>query len=498
MTIADKDICSMSDTAYDLVIRNGLIGTSTTQFEADLAISGESIAAIGRGLGRGAREIDAKGMMVLPGGIDVHAHIEQLSAGGIMNADTWESATVSAAHGGTTTVMAFAAQHVGMDLSQVVADYSGLAEKGAVTDYAFHLMISDPTEQLLNEHLPQLLKNGHASIKAFMTYDRIRLHDEQMLDLMAVAREHGAMVCVHAENHGMISWMSKRLVERGYTAPKYHAISHPRTSEPEAFERLIRMSALLDQPIMIFHVSTEEGAAAIRKARGEGVKVFAETCPQYLFLTAQDMDKPGMEGAKWMCSPPPRTVADQEAMWRALDLGDLQTVSSDHAPYAFDETGKLSAGPNANFKQIANGLPGLETRMPMLFDAMVSQGRLGLSKFVELTSAAPARIYNLPNKGDIAIGKDADVVIWDPSRSVALSDATVHDRTGFTPYAGRTLQGWPQTVIRRGETIVEDGALLAKPGSGRFLARKGGPACTPTGRFEAEMNPERNFGATLL
>jgi dihydropyrimidinase len=488
----------MSETAYDLVIRNGLIGTSSNQFEADLAISGESIAAIGRGLGRGAREIDAKGMMVLPGGIDVHAHIEQLSAGGIMNADTWESATVSAAHGGTTTVMAFAAQHVGMDLSQVVADYSGLAEKGAVIDYAFHLMISDPTEQLLTEHLPTLLKNGHASIKAFMTYDKIRLHDEQMLDLMAVAREHGAMVCVHAENHGMISWMAKRLVDRGYTAPKYHAISHPRTSEVEAFERLIRMSALLDQPIMIFHVSTAEGAAAIRKARGEGVKVFAETCPQYLFLTAQDMDKPGIEGAKWMCSPPPRTVADQEAMWRALDLGDLQTVSSDHAPYAFDETGKLSAGPNANFKQIANGLPGLETRLPMLFDAMVSKGRLGLAKFVELTSAAPARIYNLPNKGDIAIGKDADIVIWDPGRSVTLSDAMVHDRTGFTPYAGRTVQGWPQTVIRRGETIVQDGTTLAKTGSGRFLARTGGPACAPTGRFEAEMDPERNFGAKLL
>jgi dihydropyrimidinase len=185
-------------------------------------------------------------------------------------------------------------------------------------------------------------------------------------------------------------------------------------------------------------------------------------------------------------------------MWRALELGDLQTVSSDHAPYAFDETGKLSAGPDANFKQIANGLPGLETRLPMLFDAMVSKGRLGLSKFVELTSAAPARIYNLPNKGDIAIGKDADVVIWDPAKSVTLSDAMVHDRTGFTPYAGRTVQGWPQTVIRRGETIVHDGTTLAKTGSGRFLARTGGPACAPTGRFEAEMDPERNFGATLL
>ena len=366
-----------------------------------------------------------------------------------------------------------------------------------MVDYSFHMIVADPTEATIREHLPALIREGHASIKVFMTYDRLLVQDEAMLDVLMAARENRALVCVHAENHGMIAWMGRRLVERGYTAPKFHAMSHPRVSEPEAFDRLIAMAALIDQPIMIFHVSTAEGAAAVRRARGEGLKVFAETCPQYLFLTARDLDKPGLEGAKWMCSPPPRTEADQEALWRALALGDLQTISSDHAPYAFDQTGKLSAGSNPSFKQIANGLPGLETRLPLLFDAMVSKGRLGVERFVDLTATAPARIYNLPRKGSIAIGADADIAIWDPEKSVTLTDAMMHDRTGYTPYAGRTVQGWPVTVLRRGEIIVENGRLEARPGSGRFLPRSGGWAAEPSGRFEAEMDPARNFGAVL-
>jgi dihydropyrimidinase len=488
----------MSEPVYDCVIRGGQVATSREVFTADIGISGESIAAIGRDLPPGRREIQAAGKFVLPGGVDSHCHIEQLSAGGLMNADTWESATTAAAFGGTTTVIAFAAQHVGMDLARVVEDYSGLARRGAIVDYAFHMIVSDPTEATLREHLPALIRAGHASIKAFMTYDKIRLHDEQMLDVMLAARENRALVCVHAENHGMIAWMARRLIEKGYVAPRYHGISHPRVSETEAFERLIAMSTLLDQPIMIFHVSTAEGAAVIRRARGERVKVFAETCPQYLFLTKDDLDKPGVEGAKWMCSPPPREAGDQEALWRALALGDLQTVSSDHAPYAFDGTGKLSAGANPNFKQIANGLPGLEVRMPLMFDAMVSQGRLGLEAFVELTATAPARIYNLPRKGSVTVGYDADLAIWDPGKRVTFSDAAVHDRTGFTPFAGRTVQGWPEIVMRRGEVVVEDARLTASAGSGRWLPREGGAACEPTGRLAPEMDPARNFGARLI
>jgi dihydropyrimidinase len=488
----------LPDQAYDLVIRGGTVGTASDVFAADVGITGETVVALGSKLAPGKTEIDARGKLVLPGGVDAHAHIEQLSAAGIMNADTFETATRSAAFGGTTSVISFAAQHVGMDAQQVVSDYTALARRGAMIDYAFHVIIADVTEKVIAQDIPALVGQGFSSIKIFMTYDRLRVEDEKLLDILAAARAARALVCVHAENHGVISWMAKRLVEKGYVAPKYHAVSHPRLSESEAFTRLIAFSELLDQPVMIFHVSTREGAAVIREARGRGVKVFAETCPQYLFLTAADLDREGIEGAKWMCSPPTRAAEDQDALWRALELGDLQLVSSDHAPYRFDETGKLLAGPNPNFKQIANGMPGLESRLPLLFDAMVSKGRLGLAKFVELTATAPAKIYNLPKKGAIAVGNDADIAIWDPRRSVTLSDAAMHDRTGYTPYAGRAIAGWPDTVLLRGRVLIDGGQCRGRAGEGRLMLRDGGEAATPSGRLVAEMDEARNFGAKLI
>jgi dihydropyrimidinase len=249
---------------------------------------------------------------------------------------------------------------------------------------------------------------------------------------------------------------------------------------------------------MIYHVSSAEGVAIIRAARRRGLKVFAETCPQYLFLTKNDLDKPGIEGAKWMCSPPLRETSDQEALWQALSLGDLQLVSSDHAPYAFNEKGKLMAGESANFKQIPNGMPGLQARLPLLFDAMVSNGRFGAEKFVEWTAAAPAQIYGLaPRKGSIAVGADADIAIWDPDKQVTFADADVVDGAGYTPYVGRTVRGWPVTVLRRGEIIAENGRCLAAPGSGEFLPRDGGPAAEPLGRPSPEFDPQKNFGAQL-
>src|SRR5688572_27649808 len=291
--------CPMPE-AFDCVVRGGHVGTAVDEFDADVGIKDGVIAAIGRNLPAGASEIDARGKLVLPGGIDPHAHIEQLSSSGLVNADTFESATTAAAFGGTTTVIPFAAQHVGMNLMTVVEDYMALARKGAIVDYTFHMIITDPTEVTVKEHIPALVPQGHATLKVFMTYDRMQVGDEGLLDILLAARRQQALVCVHAENHGMISWMGKRLVEKGYTAPKYHTISHPRGSEAEAINRLITFAELIDQPIMIFHVSTAEGVAAIRQARGRGLKVFAETCPQYLFMTADDLDKPGLEGAKWM------------------------------------------------------------------------------------------------------------------------------------------------------------------------------------------------------
>lgn len=483
---------------FDVVIRGGTVANAVDTMRADVGIKDGTIAAIGRGLGSGTRDIDATGKLVLPGGVDTHAHIEQVASNGQLNADTFETATKSAAFGGTTSVICFACQHRGDSLAAVHEDYAARAQRGAVIDYSFHLLLTDPTEKVLNEELPPLVKAGNASIKVFMTYDLMNVGDEALLDILIKARELGALVAVHAENNGMISWLGKRLVARGYTDAKYHAVSHPRGSEAEAFHRLIAFCELIDQPVIIYHVATAEGAAVIREARGRGVKVFAETCTHYLFMTKQDLVKPPGEGAKFVCSPPLREETDQEALWQALALGDLQMVTSDHAPYTLDENGKYAHGANPSFKQTSNGMPGLETRLPMLFDAMVSKGRYGVNDFVKWTATEPARVYGLGGrKGTIAIGADGDIAIWDPDRKVTLSDDGVHDNTGYTPFAGREVTGWPVTVIRRGDVIVENGECTAAAGSGQHLAREGGEAAKPTGRLSPEFDPERNFGAEL-
>ncbi|MFL5334778.1 MAG: dihydropyrimidinase [Geminicoccaceae bacterium] len=483
---------------YDLVVRGGTVATATGSFAADVAVRGEVIVTVGQKLAAGRREIDASGKLVLPGGVDSHCHIEQLSASGLVNADTFASATISAAFGGTTTVIPFAAQHVGMSLTRVVEDYHAAAARGALVDYAFHMILCDPRPEILAEELPPLARAGHASLKVFLTYDRLRVEDAQFLDVLEAARVHGLMVCVHAENHGMITWIGKKLLAGGYREPRYHVPSHPRLGEIEAIGRAIACAALVDQPLMIFHVSTAEGAGVIHRARGEGRKVWGETCTQYLTMTARDLDRPGVEGAMWMCSPPLREESDQEALWWALEIGTLQAVSSDHAPYRMDASGKLALGPDSNFKEIANGMPGLELRLPVLFDAMVSHGRLGLDKFVELTATAPARIYGLdPAKGSIAVGADADLAVWDPERTVEIVEGPRYDGAGYTPFAGRTIKGWPVTVVRRGQVIVADRTLHAAAASGRFLPRTGGAAARPLGRSEAELDPVRNFGATL-
>jgi dihydropyrimidinase len=478
----------MAGETFSLVIRGATAALPHGVVRADIGIRDETIVAIGEHLAPGANELDASGRLVLPGGVDPHAHIEQISGAGLLNADTFESATTSAAFGGTTTVIPFAAQHVGMALDRVVADYHRLAERGAVIDYAFYMILADPNEETLKRHVPKLVREGHASIKVFMTYDRIKVDDEQLLNVLQAARDNGAFVCVHAENHGMITFMVKRLLGNGLTAPSAFDMSHPRLAEVDAIQRLAVMSRFIDQPLMVFHVSTAEGAAVVRRARAEGVKMFGETCTQYLLLTSDELRKPGLEGAKWMCSPPLRTTADQEALWQALARDDLQVISSDHAPYRFDATGKLSAGAHPTFKEIANGLPGVEARMPLMFDAMVTRGRLGLEKFVALTSTAPAKIYGLyPRKGALAVGSDADIAIWDPHKTVRLTGALMHDRTGYTPYEGRSVTGWPEIVLSRGRVVVRDGKLQVAPGSGRFLPRQAGEAAKPAGSPACEI-----------
>jgi dihydropyrimidinase len=484
---------------HDIVIKGGTVVTAKGTFRADVGVVGETIAAIGINLPAGKREISAAGKLVLPGGVDPHAHIEQVSASGRLNSDTWESATGAAALGGTTTVIAFAAQHVGMNLRKVVDDYRQLARRGAMIDYSFHLLLADPTSETLDHDVPVLTREGYASIKVFTTYDRLKVDDEQLLDVLLAARRSGSFVCIHAENHGAIKWMVKHLLAGGHHSLTSHLLSHPRTAELEAIERMVRLAALVDQPIMVFHVSTAEGAAIIRRARGQGLKVFGETCPQYLLLTEDDLINAGPQAAKWICSPPLRRASDQQALWGALDRGDLKAVSSDHAPYAFDETGKFYAGANPRFDQVPSGMPGIELRMPLLFDAMVSNNKLGASKFVELTATAPAELYGLfPRKGAINPGSDADIAIWDADRETIITNEAVHDRTGHTPYIGRRIRGWPVTVLRRGQVVVEDGALTARVGSGQFLARTAGAAAFPAGVNSPEHETMAKLGISSL
>jgi dihydropyrimidinase len=458
---------------FELTIRNGTVANADATFRADIGIIDGRIAVIAENLPPGPRDIDAAGRLVLPGGIDSHCHVEQLSGSGVMTADDFHSATVSAAFGGTTTIIPFAAQHRGMALPQVVEDYHACAGPKAVIDYGFHLIVSDPTEEALSTHLPALIAQGYTSFKVYMTYDKLKLDDFQLLDILDTASTHGALVMVHAENNDMIKWIAQRLLARGHTAPKFHATSHDPLAEAEATNRVIALSRLMDTPVLIVHVSGIEAVKTIRAAQTLGARVYGETCPQYLFLTASDIDRPGLEGAMFCCSPPPRDEASQEAVWEGLANGTFQVFSSDHAPYRYDATGKLPKGDATTFKEMANGVPGIELRLPLLFSEGVGRGRLSLNQFVALTATNHASMYGLSHrKGSIAVGLDADIALWDAGREVTIRAANIHDKAGYTPYEGRVIHGWPETVISRGRVIVRDGALHAERGSGMFISRK--------------------------
>jgi dihydropyrimidinase len=458
----------------DLLIHGGTVVTPDGIRRADIAISHGRIRSLdpvpSPDPASGTRFLDATGRLVLPGGIDPHAHIEQLSGMGLMNADSFETATRSAALGGTTTVISFAAQKPGERIADTIAAYEALARRGAMVDHAFHLMVTDPAVPGFATDLAALAAEGHRSVKVFTTYN-IGLTDAQILEVMTAARAVGALVCVHAETDALLDWTKARLLATGHTRPLHHAIAHPRMAEIEAVERMCRFAEFLAQPVMLFHISTAEGAEAVARAKARGAPVRAETCPHYLLMTAEVLDRPGMEGAKVMCSPPQRTPSDQTALWAALADGTLDLVSSDHAPYRMDATGKLAAGPALAFDRIANGLPGLETRLPLLFDAMVTKGKGGPEAFARLTATAPARLYGLKGKGEIAPGFDADLVLWDPARRVTYAANDLHDNAGYNPWEGHTVTGWPETVLLRGEVIADGGQCRATPGTGRRVPR---------------------------
>ena len=481
----------------DLVIRNGTVATASDTFKADIGITGGRITAIAESLSAD-REIDASGKLVLPGGIEAHCHIAQESATGGMTADDYRSGSISAAYGGNSCFVPFAAQHRGMGVIETLDLYDSRAEGASVIDYGYHLIVANPTEKALTEELPQAFARGVTSFKVFMTYDLMKIDDGQFLDILSVAKRHGALTMVHAENSGIIKWISDRLVAAGHTQPRYHAISHPVAAEAEAINRAITLARFVDAPLLIVHVSTPEGAGLVAKARLDGAKIFGETCPQYLFLTKEDLDRPGMEGAKFMCSPPVRDTATQEALWRHLQAGTFSVFSSDHAPYRFDAGGKLSKGPNASFKQIANGMPGIALRLPLLFSEGVRGGRITLNQFVALGATNAAKLYGMhPQKGTIAIGADADIAIWDPEETRTVTVEDQHDNMDYTPFEGRQVTGWPVTVLSRGEAVIEGGRLVAEPGRGRFVHRARPDFTGHPGTRTPELDPDWNFGAEI-
>ena len=472
---------------FDLVIKGGTVATAADISRCDIGVRDGRVVELAAELAGGAETIDATGKLVLPGGVDSHCHIAQSGSLGIETADDFRSGSISAACGGTTTIIPFAAQYKGQSLREVVAAYHKRAEGDAVIDYAFHLIISDPTDQVIGQELPALIKDGYTSFKVYMTYDSLKLDDRQMLEVLATARREGAMVMIHAENHDVIAWLTERLLATGHTAPKYHAVAHAAPAEREATHRAVTLAEIVDVPVLIVHVSARAAIDQIREAQSRGLRVYGETCPQYLFLTADDLDQPGFEGAKYVCSPPPRDAANQEFVWNGITSGVLSVFSSDHAAYLYDSVdGKKVKGEDGHFKTIPNGVPGIELRMPMLFSEGVGKGRITLEKFVAITATNPARIYGLyPRKGTIAVGADADIVIWDPDLEVTVTHDMLHDAMDYTPYEGRRIKGWPVTTLSRGEVVWDGKEPRGRPGRGAFLPCDLPEPAKPLGRFVA-------------
>jgi dihydropyrimidinase len=458
-------------TNFDLVVRNARVATAADVFECDVGVKDGRIAALARDLPRGGVDIDAAGRWVLPGGIDGHCHLDQPMNDGSKMADDFYSGTLSAACGGTTTVIPFACQQKGLSLAAAIDDYHRRADGEAVIDYAFHLIVTDPTPDVLQRELPHFIAQGYTSFKVYMTYDDLKLNDRQILEVLAVARREGAMTMIHAENTDCIAWLTEQLLAAGHTAPKFHATSRPMLVEREATHRAIALSELVDLPVLIVHVSSREAVEQIRWAQGRGLRVYAETCPQYLFLTAEDLGGDDFVGIKCICSPPPRDKGNQQAIWNGLENGTFQIFSSDHAPFRDSgPDGKRVAGTNPPFNRVPNGIPGIETRLPLLFSEGVMKGRIDVNAFVALTSTNVARMYGLyPRKGTVAVGADADLVVWNDALDLRLANTMLHHNVDYTPYEGRTLNAWPEITISRGEVVWSRPDAKGARGRGRFL-----------------------------
>ena len=451
------------------LIRHGTVVTATTASPRDVLVEGETISRVEPEISEPAdRVVDARGMYVIPGGIDVHTHLD-MPLGDITTSDDFESGTIAAAFGGTTSIVDFAVQARGRPLAEAFETWMRKAEGRAALDYGFHMIVCDlpPARE---PELDALVSEGVTSFKLFMAYPgRLMLDDATILRVLKRTAANGGTVLMHAEDGAAIELLVRRALAGGHTAPRYHALTRPPATEADATRRAIALAARAGVPIYIVHVSAAEAVEEIAAARGRGLSVWGETCPQYLFLSEECYDAPDFEGAKYVMSPPLRSRAAQERLWHGLAQNDLQVVATDHCPFRMRDQKTLGRD---DFTKIPGGAPGIETRMSLLFDGGVRAERLSLSRWVEVTAANPARLFGLyPRKGTIARGSDADIVVWNPQREITWSAATHHMRVDYNSYEGRLVKGAPDLVLSRGRPVIDGGKFVGRAGAGQFLKR---------------------------
>ncbi len=468
------------------LIRSGTLITASETFQADVLIDGETVAAIGQGLhAQGAEVVDASGKLILPGGIDVHTHLD-LPMFGTVSSDDHYTGHKAAAFGGTTTVIDFVPTPEAGPLRAGIDAWHAKADAKAAVDFGFHMNISRLGPQVLEE-IPRLPDEGITSVKVFTAYnDRLRLQDGEIFQVMRIAAKHGLLTMLHAENGDVIELLTAEALAAGHTSAEWHALTRPAWGAVEAALRGIALAAQANARLYIVHMNTAGEVDMLRYARQHGLPVMGETCPAYLFFTIDHLRRP--DGAKWVCSPPMRTAADNAALWQGLSDGTLQTVGTDHCPFFYDGSkpieyegapvaiaGKeLGAG---DFTKIPNGLPGVGDRLPILWSYGVGQGRLTPNQFVALTATNPAKIFGLyPRKGSLLPGSDADLVIWDPDRRLTYGVAHAHHRTDYNLFESWELEGFPEKVFLRGQMIVDGDRWLGRAGMGRFLRRSPGAA----------------------
>ncbi|ETI22544.1 dihydropyrimidinase [Cladophialophora carrionii CBS 160.54] len=485
----------------DLLVTNGIIVSPSDLIyppASDIAVKDGKILCIGalQGIFTAKKVVDAQGAYVTPGGVDTHVHLDQHINGAL--GDNFENGSRSAIAGGTTTIVAFAFQAKTDDsVLPVVEAYHKKAAGLTYCDYSFHLILTNPTRPIVEQELPMMVEQGITSVKLYMTYDPLKLKDREILNIMLATRALGMTTMIHAENSDMIDLIIEQLYEQKLGDPYYHSVARPKVAEDEATYRAISLAQLMDTPILLVHVSSAVAARHVRDAQTKLLPIHAETCPQYLYLLRDRLKGENFEGAKCVCSPPLRdSQADLDALWEAIANGTFTTVSSDHCPFSFHHPLGKQMGLKdgvSRFTDIPNGLPGVETRLPLIYKG-AQEGRISVQKFVEVTASNPAKLYGLNTKGSLAAGYDADIVVWYPDEAVSfdLTNEMLHHTCDYTPFEGLKFGNWPRYTISRGEIVWsrDEGGVLGNKSHGQFVRRVKTGLRQPRGKFENEWIPQ--------